>query len=118
MKSKRNVVFFLSEEYPTAPYEEILRAAGVQGLAPCPEPVRLPGDPCRPNQKPIAFRPATITKIPKTGERCGMYFDKNYEGCFIPNLSIVEQSDKTIEAFFTLLHRVLDGVNIFGALKL
>lgn len=49
-------------EYPNAPYDELLRAAGVQGVAPCPEPVHLPGDPCRPNQRPIAFRPATITK--------------------------------------------------------
>ncbi|KAG5885849.1 hypothetical protein JTB14_035869 [Gonioctena quinquepunctata] len=35
-------------EYPLAPYDELIRAAGVDGIAPCPEPVRLPGDVCRP----------------------------------------------------------------------
>lgn len=49
------------EEYPDAPYDELLRAAGVSGIAPCPAPIRLPGDPCRPNQRSIAFRPAVIS---------------------------------------------------------
>ncbi|XP_008192890.2 uncharacterized protein LOC103312874 [Tribolium castaneum] len=49
------------QEYPDAPYDELLRAAGVSGIAPCPAPVRLPGDPCRPNQRSIAYRPAVIS---------------------------------------------------------
>lgn len=56
------IIYFVAE-YPSAPYDELLRAAGVGGLSPCPEPVRLPGDPCRPNQRSIAFKPATITKM-------------------------------------------------------
>nr|XP_023030098.1 uncharacterized protein LOC111518016 [Leptinotarsa decemlineata] len=43
-------------EYPSAPYDELIRAAGVDGLAPCPEPVRLPGDLCRPIQKSMITR--------------------------------------------------------------
>lgn len=43
----------------------------MEGLAPCPEPVRLPGDPCRPNQKPIAFRPAVISNMKKDGGGAG-----------------------------------------------
>ncbi|KAJ8919383.1 hypothetical protein NQ315_016476 [Exocentrus adspersus] len=43
--------FSFSVEYPSAPYDELIRAAGVEGLAPCPESVRLPGDVCRPLQK-------------------------------------------------------------------
>ncbi|KAF5277861.1 hypothetical protein FQA39_LY06013 [Lamprigera yunnana] len=50
-------------EYPSAPYDELLRSAGIERLAPCPEPLKLPGDPCRSNQRPIAFRPATISKM-------------------------------------------------------
>lgn len=62
------------EEYPSAPYDELLRSAGVDGVPPCPEPVRLPGDPCRPNQKSIAFRPALITnqlQVKKDKGSCG-----------------------------------------------
>ncbi|KAK5643980.1 hypothetical protein RI129_007825 [Pyrocoelia pectoralis] len=58
-------------EYPSAPYDELLRTAGMEGLAPCAEPVKLPGDPCRPNQKPIAFRPATISKMQGGAESSG-----------------------------------------------
>lgn len=61
--------FFLNvlEEYPSAPYDELLRSAGVEGLSPCAEPIKLPGDPCRPNQKPIAFRPRVISNTKKEG---------------------------------------------------
>ncbi|KAJ3658746.1 hypothetical protein Zmor_010468 [Zophobas morio] len=49
------------QEYPDAPYDELLRAAGVVGAPPCSAPVKLPGDPCRPNQRSVAFRPAVIS---------------------------------------------------------
>lgn len=62
LRSTYQVDFCNMNEYPSAPYDELLRAAGMMGVKPCSEPVRLPGDPCRPNQKPIAFRPATISK--------------------------------------------------------
>ncbi|VEN64659.1 unnamed protein product [Callosobruchus maculatus] len=52
-------------EYPSAPYEELLRAAGVEGLAPCSEPVRLPGDPCRPLKK------VSISNRIGGGKACG-----------------------------------------------
>lgn len=55
--------YLFVDEYPSLPYDELIRAAGVGGQPPCPEPVRLPGDPCRPNQRPVAFRPATISKM-------------------------------------------------------
>ncbi|XP_017770805.1 PREDICTED: uncharacterized protein LOC108558408 [Nicrophorus vespilloides] len=63
-------------EYPSAPYDELIRAAGLKGGPVCSEPVRLPGDPCRPNQKPIAFRPGALpnaTKIDKISNstKCG-----------------------------------------------
>lgn len=54
-------------EYPSAPYDELFRQAGVEGLPPCPEPRKLPGDPCRPNQKPIAFRSSAVSKMQQTG---------------------------------------------------
>lgn len=49
-------------EYPDASYDELLRTAGVSGAPPCPEPVTLPGDPCRPGQRNVAYRPAIISK--------------------------------------------------------
>lgn len=52
-------------EYPSAPYDELIRAAGVEGLPPCPEPVRLPGDVCRPLQK------ENISKRLGGGKACG-----------------------------------------------
>ncbi|XP_031353096.1 uncharacterized protein LOC116178006 isoform X2 [Photinus pyralis] len=63
LRTTYQVDFCKMQEYPSAPYDQLLRSAGMEGLAPCPEPIKLPGDPCRPSQKPIAFRPATISKI-------------------------------------------------------
>jgi hypothetical protein len=48
-----------------------LRAAGVSGIAPCPAPMKLPGDPCRPNQRSIAFRPAVISNRVVGGKIAG-----------------------------------------------
>lgn len=66
-------------EYPSAPYDELVRGAGVGGATPCPEPIRLPGDPFRPNQRSIAFRPATITnmlQVKKDKSSCGKDFNR------------------------------------------
>lgn len=59
--------FCFLAEYPSAPYDQLFRQAGVEGLPPCPEPRKLPGDPCRPNQKPIAFRSSAVSKMQQTG---------------------------------------------------
>ncbi|KAK9876506.1 hypothetical protein WA026_013880 [Henosepilachna vigintioctopunctata] len=50
-------------EYPDAPYDELLKAAGVCGPSPYPEPKPLPADPCRPGKINVAFRPAIISKM-------------------------------------------------------
>ncbi|XP_050299765.1 uncharacterized protein LOC126738454 isoform X1 [Anthonomus grandis grandis] len=47
LRSTYQVDFCKMNEYPSAPYEELLRAAGVDGHQPCPEPVTLPGDFCK-----------------------------------------------------------------------
>lgn len=44
-------MYCLTGEYPSAPYDELLRAAGVEGYAPCRDPIRLPGDVYRPGIK-------------------------------------------------------------------
>ncbi|XP_050507477.1 uncharacterized protein LOC126885096 isoform X1 [Diabrotica virgifera virgifera] len=51
LASSYQVDYCHKQEYPNAPYDELIRAAGVEGLRPCPEPVRLPGDVCRPIPK-------------------------------------------------------------------
>ncbi|XP_074025976.1 uncharacterized protein [Leptinotarsa decemlineata] len=56
LASTYQVDYCKKREYPSAPYDELIRAAGVDGLAPCPEPVRLPGDLCRPIQKSMITR--------------------------------------------------------------
>lgn len=58
----------VSDEYPSAPYDQLLRQAGVEGLPPCPEPRKLPGDPCRPNQKPIAMKSFAMAKQQSGGD--------------------------------------------------
>lgn len=72
-------------EYPSAPYDELVRAAGVSGATPRAEPVRLPGDPFRPNQRSIAFRPATITnmlQVKKDKSSCGKGFNSTISYLF------------------------------------
>ncbi|CAH1105617.1 unnamed protein product [Psylliodes chrysocephalus] len=48
-------------EYPTGPYDELLAAAGVEGLPPCPEPVKIPGDICKPRGKVSAKKDSSFT---------------------------------------------------------
>ncbi|XP_065158691.1 uncharacterized protein [Atheta coriaria] len=73
LRTTYEVDFCNLQEYPAAPYDELLRASGVRGLPPCPEPERLPGDPCRPNQRPSAFKASAGGGLiaPKFGEKCG-----------------------------------------------
>ncbi|XP_057659000.1 uncharacterized protein LOC130895613 isoform X1 [Diorhabda carinulata] len=56
LSSSYQVDYCHKQEYPNAPYDELIRAAGVEGLAPCPEPTRLPGDICRPIQKMKVYK--------------------------------------------------------------
>ncbi|XP_076253429.1 uncharacterized protein LOC143191875 isoform X1 [Rhynchophorus ferrugineus] len=47
LSSTYQVDYCRKREYPSAPYDELLRAAGVEGSASCPEPIALPGDTCK-----------------------------------------------------------------------
>ncbi|RZB39491.1 uncharacterized protein BDFB_002097 [Asbolus verrucosus] len=71
LRTTYQVDFCKLQEYPDAPYDELLRAAGVAGIPPCPAPLKLPGDPCRPNQKSIAYRPAVISNRVGGGKSMG-----------------------------------------------
>ncbi|XP_044747942.1 uncharacterized protein LOC123309109 isoform X1 [Coccinella septempunctata] len=63
LRTTYEVDYCRMREYPDASYDELLRTAGVSGAPPCPEPVTLPGDPCRPGQRNVAYRPAIISKM-------------------------------------------------------
>lgn len=62
LRTTYEVDYCNKKEYPDGPYDELIRSAGVGGSLPNSEPVALPGDACRPNQKNKAYRPAIITK--------------------------------------------------------
>lgn len=59
------LTFITSGEYPSAPYDELIRAAGVEGQPPCPEPARHPSDLCRPLHR------LNISKRTGGGKACG-----------------------------------------------
>ncbi|CAG9856219.1 unnamed protein product [Phyllotreta striolata] len=49
------------EEYPPSPYDLMVAAAAVEALPPCPEPVKIPGDVCRPGGKVSARKDSSFT---------------------------------------------------------
>ncbi|XP_030761312.1 uncharacterized protein LOC115886356 isoform X1 [Sitophilus oryzae] len=51
LRTTYQVDFCKMNEYPSGPYDELLRAAGVEGLPPCSEPIALPEDVCKIYQK-------------------------------------------------------------------
>lgn len=58
-------------EYPNAPYDDLLRSAGIKGTGPCKVPDKLPGDPCRALAKDASYRRGgpSITKELGVGGR-------------------------------------------------
>ncbi|KAH1028080.1 uncharacterized protein LOC109533751 isoform X3 [Dendroctonus ponderosae] len=78
LRSTYQVDFCKMNEYPSAPYDELLRAAGVDGLPPCPEPVILPGDVCKMYTKSRV----TGSGGAKSGQPCGgIYKSKEAAYC-------------------------------------
>lgn len=68
----------MTEEYPSAPYDALIRAAGVEGHSRCPDSRRLPGDVYRPGfRNNISNRVGggqAVLGIPKSDE--GKQFGK------------------------------------------
>lgn len=82
-------------EYPSAPYDALIRAAGVDGHGPCPEPVRLPGDVYRPGiRKNISNRVGggkAVVGMPKPEE--SKHFGTACKGGFVFTAGATEYQD-------------------------
>ncbi|KAJ8965693.1 hypothetical protein NQ317_009895 [Molorchus minor] len=63
--STYQVDFCKKQEIPSESYDSLVRAAGLEGLPPCPEPARLPGDVVRPGEK------SRISQRVGGGKACG-----------------------------------------------
>lgn len=78
-KENQCTTFIFPGEYASAPYDALIRAAGVEGNSPCSEPVRLPGDVYRPGiRRNISNRVGggrAVLGIPKSDE--SKHFGKN-----------------------------------------
>lgn len=54
-------------EYPNAPYDELLRAANMEGGQPCSEPIILPGDWYRPTKKEAGPGKGAMNRMRSSG---------------------------------------------------
>ncbi|CAH1127261.1 unnamed protein product [Ceutorhynchus assimilis] len=68
LRTTYQVDYCKMNEYPSAPYDEILRAAGVDGLPLCQQSVNLPGDSC-----PI-YSTSRMSTPNKGGQPCGSIY--------------------------------------------